>query len=145
MTRCMACDVLAGSIEAPGGVIHETRHWTVDHAVPRWIRGWLIVKPKRHVEHLAELSPEEAAELGPLVRATSAAVARILEPQRVYVLSLGEEVHHIHLHVIPRYRELPPEVLTLLSAAWAAERSPWECSEAEAARTAAALREVLRA
>lgn len=144
MTGCMACDVLAGRIEAPGGVIHQTEHWSVDHAVPRWLRGWLIVKPKRHVEHLAELAPEEAGELGPLVQATSAAVARLLEPERVYLLSLGEEVHHIHLHVIPRYRELPPAVLPLLSAAWG-ERSPWQCSEAEAAATAGALRDLLAA
>jgi diadenosine tetraphosphate (Ap4A) HIT family hydrolase len=139
---CMACDVLAGRIAAPGGVICETEHWTVDHAVPRWIRGWLIVKPSRHVEGLAELSPDEAAELGPLIRAASAALVRVLQPERVYVLSLGEEVHHIHWHVIPRYRELPANVITLLSEAWD-EVSPWECTEEEAASTAAALREVL--
>jgi diadenosine tetraphosphate (Ap4A) HIT family hydrolase len=143
MTGCLACDVLAGRIEAPGGVIHETAHWSVDHALTRWIGGWLIVKPKRHVEHLAELSTEEAAELGPLIQAVSAAMARVLSPERVYVLSLGEEVHHIHFHVIPRYRELPGHVLRLLEQAWG-ERSPWECTDEEAAATAAALREELR-
>ena len=96
------------------------------------------------IVHLAELTPDEAGELGPLVQATSAAVVRLLEPERVYVLSLGEEVHHIHLHVIPRFRELPPSVLPLLSAAWG-ERSPWECSEAEAVATADALRALLAA
>ena len=140
---CMACDVLAGRIAAPGGVIYATEHWTVDHALPRWIRGWLIVKPSRHVERLAELSSGEAAELGPLLRATSAAVVHVLQPERVYVLSLGEEVHHIHWHVIPRYRELPANVITLLTDAWA-DVSPWECTKEEAASTAAALREVLR-
>jgi diadenosine tetraphosphate (Ap4A) HIT family hydrolase len=144
MTDCMACDVLAGLIEAPGGVIHESEHWSVDHAFPRWIRGWLIVKPKRHVEHLAELSPAEAAELGPLIRETAAAVAKVLAPERVYVLSLGEEVHHVHLHVIPRYGELPANVLSLLEQAWG-KRSPWECTGEEAASTAGALREELRA
>lgn len=144
MTGCMACEVLAGAIAAPGGVIHETAHWSVDHAIPRWVRGWLIIKPKRHVEHLAELSPDEASELGPLVQAASAAVACVLEPERVYVLSLGEEVHHVHLHVIPRYGELPPSVLTLLAAAWAEGGSPWACTEDEAVDAAAALREVLR-
>ena len=143
MSGCQACDVLAGLIEVPGGVIHETDHWSVDHAFTRWIRGWLIVKPKRHVEQLAELSPAEAAELGPLLRATSAAVARVLAPERVYVLSLGEEVRHIHLHVIPRYRELPADVRGVLAGAWG-ERSRWECTEEEAASTAAALREELR-
>jgi diadenosine tetraphosphate (Ap4A) HIT family hydrolase len=144
VTDCMACDVLAGVIEAPGGVIYESENWSVDHAFPRWIRGWLIVKPKRHVEHLAELAPAEAAELGPLIRETTAAIERVLAPQRVYVLSLGEEVHHIHVHVIPRYRELPANLLSLLEQAWG-ERSPWECTDEDAAATAAALREEMRA
>lgn len=36
--------------------------------------GTLIVKPKRHVLHVADLDTDEAEELGPLLRRTAAAV-----------------------------------------------------------------------
>jgi hypothetical protein len=62
--RCLACDLYDG----PGGVIHETPHWVVEHCVGPLGPGTLVVKPKRHVVHVADLSSEEADELGPLLR-----------------------------------------------------------------------------
>jgi diadenosine tetraphosphate (Ap4A) HIT family hydrolase len=69
----MACEVLAGRQKAPGGVIYEDAHWMFDHAVsPVPLRAFLILKPKRHCEQLGELTTEEAAALGPLLRAATA-------------------------------------------------------------------------
>ena len=59
---CLACDANAGRLKAPGGVIYEDDLWRVEHALsPALLRGWLIVKPRRHVEHLAELTRDEAS------------------------------------------------------------------------------------
>ena len=76
-----------------GGVIYEDDHWHRDHSVsPCALRGWLILKPKRHVEHLGELTQAEADSMGPLVRATSLSLMRALGAERVYALSMGELV-----------------------------------------------------
>ena len=105
---CMACDVLAGRLKAPGGVIYEDEYWMVDHCVsPIMLRGFLIIKLKRHCEHLAELTLEEAAAFGPIVRNTCLALSRVLKPAKVYVCSFGEAVKHTHFYVIPRTPDLP--------------------------------------
>ena len=54
---CLACDVLTGRIEPPGGTIYENEGWVVDHSIsPVALKGWLIVKPRRHVENFSELT-----------------------------------------------------------------------------------------
>ena len=61
---CLSCDVVSGKRTEPGGVIYEDGHWHVGSIMPPVVwRGFLIVKLKRHCEHVAELTPEEAAKL----------------------------------------------------------------------------------
>src|SRR5438270_12275711 len=69
---CMACELADGRRHLPGGRIHRTVHWVVEHCVGPLGLGTLIVKPERHVTAVADLSPGEAAELGPLLRQASA-------------------------------------------------------------------------
>src|SRR5450631_2132258 len=70
--RCMACELSDGRSQLPGGLIHRTRHWRVEHCVGPLGLGTLIVKPERHVTAVDALTPDEALELGPLLRLTSA-------------------------------------------------------------------------
>jgi diadenosine tetraphosphate (Ap4A) HIT family hydrolase len=142
MSDCLACDVLEGRIRPPGGVIYEDDLWVVDHSVsPVRLRGWLIVKPRRHVEDVGELSPAEAAALGPLASATARAVRDGLGAERVYVCSFGEEWRHVHVHVVPRYPGMEPVSWELLGLMWSTA-SPWACEDREAE---AAAEEVRRA
>jgi diadenosine tetraphosphate (Ap4A) HIT family hydrolase len=82
---CLACDLSEGRSPLPGGLIDETQRWRVEHTVGPLGIGTLIVKPKRHTVHVADLTEEEASELGPLIRRTAALVSRIVEPEQVYV------------------------------------------------------------
>ena len=66
-----------------------------------------MVRLRRHCECLAELTPEEAASLGPMVPAVCRAVSRVVEPERVYVCYWGEGVRHVHFQVIPRPSGMP--------------------------------------
>jgi diadenosine tetraphosphate (Ap4A) HIT family hydrolase len=52
----------------------------VEHCVGPLGVGTLVVKPKRHVVHVANLDDREAAELGPLLRRTSTVVAELTAP-----------------------------------------------------------------
>jgi len=60
-----------------------------------------VVKPLRHVLHVADLSPHEAAELGPLLQRVSAAVTQLCAPQQVYVCLWSHGPCHIHFVVQP--------------------------------------------
>jgi diadenosine tetraphosphate (Ap4A) HIT family hydrolase len=109
VSGCLSCDIVAGKRIEPGGVIYEDACWHVGSAVePVVWRGFLIVKLKRHCEHLAELAPEEAAALGPVVRATCRALSDVLHPAKVYVCSFGDGIRHIHFWVLPRPPDMRP-------------------------------------
>ena len=58
-------------------MIDQTDLWAVQHCVGPLGVGTLIVKPKRHVVHVWDLDEDEAAELGPLLRRVSGAVAEV--------------------------------------------------------------------
>jgi diadenosine tetraphosphate (Ap4A) HIT family hydrolase len=103
MGGCLACESIL-SRSAPGGCIHETEHWFVDHCVGPLGVGTLIVKPKRHVLHVADLTHTEAAELGRLLQETSAVVAELERPEQVYVTLWSHadaRPGHIHFVVQP--------------------------------------------
>jgi len=141
---CLACDVLEGRIQPPGGVIYEDEDWVVDHSIsPVALKGWLIIKPRRHVEDFGDLSPEESARFGPLSRSAAAAVRDALGAERVYVCSFGEEWRHVHVHVVPRYPGMEPVSWELLGLMWSGD-SPWTCSDDEAAAAAEAVRRAWR-
>lgn len=98
---CLACDLADGRLPLPGGAIHETAHWLVEHCVGPLGVGTLIVKPKRHVLHVWELTDDEAAELGPLLRETSAVVAELTDPEQVYVCLWSHNGGvPVHVHVV---------------------------------------------
>ncbi|MFC0601339.1 hypothetical protein [Streptomyces palmae] len=104
----MACDLIAGRVPLPGGVLARTGHWVVEHCVGPLGLGAVVVKPVRHVVHLAELTAEEAAELGPLLQRTSAAVSSVVRPEQVYAClwsHAGGVPGHIHFVVQPVRRE----------------------------------------
>jgi diadenosine tetraphosphate (Ap4A) HIT family hydrolase len=99
-----ACRANRGEVATPGGALYDDGLWRLEHALaPFPIVGWLILKPLRHVESLAELTPEEAAALGPLLRRITAALQAELTPARVYAALFAESVAHVHIHVIPLY------------------------------------------
>jgi diadenosine tetraphosphate (Ap4A) HIT family hydrolase len=140
---CLACDATAGRVEPPGGTILDEGGWVLEHALsPVPLRGWLILKPRRHVEHLAELEPAEAAALGPLIARISAAMSSALAPERIYVTSFGEVVRHVHLYFVPRYAGMPPIGPGVLVQMGSGD-SPWASDDAAAAEAAARVRAAL--
>jgi diadenosine tetraphosphate (Ap4A) HIT family hydrolase len=106
--QCNACAEVAGEISAPGGVIYEDGRWFVSHHTgPYTDPGELIVKTRRHCESLAELTPEEAAALGPVLHSAVAALEQVVTAERIYALSFNERVRHLHFLLLPRTASMP--------------------------------------
>ena len=82
--------------------------WRVAHASGTSLPGWLVVLPRRHVIALDELTAEEAADLGPLLRALTAALREVLGCSKTYVALFAEAegFAHVHFHVVPRSPDL---------------------------------------
>ena len=98
MEGCLACDLAEGRVPLPGGVILETGHWLVEHNVGPLGVGALIVKPRRHVVHVWELTGEESAELGPLLVRVAGALAAVTSPDQVYV-TLWSHMDGVPVHI----------------------------------------------
>jgi diadenosine tetraphosphate (Ap4A) HIT family hydrolase len=149
---CVSCEIVAGKQVEPGGVIYQNEHWHVGtvRSQPVVWPGFLIVKLKRHCEHLAQLTPQEAASLGPVIQSTCAALVEVLQPAKVYVCSFGDGVKHVHFWVLPRPSTIHPgmhSVIFQLDLRTTLTRwfriKTWTMSDEEVARIASRLREAL--
>jgi diadenosine tetraphosphate (Ap4A) HIT family hydrolase len=101
---CLACDLSAGRRALPGGLIHRSRFWLVEHCTGPLGVGTLIVKPERHVTSVADLTEAEALELGPLLRRASQVVRELVPAEQVYNClwsHAGGVPGHIHYVVQP--------------------------------------------
>ena len=104
MEGCLACDLTAGRKEPPGGCIFENEHLRVEHCIGPLGVGTLIVKPRRHVLHLADLSGAEVSGLGLVLLRASEVITELLHPDQTYVClwsHTGREPVHIHWVVQP--------------------------------------------
>ena len=100
----MACELSQGNRELPGGLIHRTDFWLVEHCIGPLGVGTLIVKPERHVTSVADLGEDEAAELGPLLKQASMVAKQLVAADQVYNClwsHAGGSPVHIHFVVQP--------------------------------------------
>lgn len=107
MEGCLACDLSAECRELPGGCIYTGQYWVVEHCVGPLPVGTLICKPRRHCEHVWELTTEEAEELGPLLRRVTRVIQQLSLPDQVYVClwsHAGWQPGHIHFVLQPVWR-----------------------------------------
>lgn len=113
-TPCHTCQLIAardaGDVP-PWDSIHRTPHWDVVHAFNTSLPGWLVLVARRHVASIDELTDEEAAELGVLLRRASVALREITGCVKTYVMQFAEaEGHgHVHFHIVPRMADQPKE------------------------------------
>jgi diadenosine tetraphosphate (Ap4A) HIT family hydrolase len=138
---CLACDVLAGRVEAPGGTIAESEYWHADHCIGPFGVGALVVKTKEHVESLWELPDGAAAELGPFLRRISGAIVEGLGAERAYLtMWVDKPPLHVHLVLYPRWPAEEKRGWDLDVERWAGGLPPAD----EAAAAAERLRQHLR-
>lgn len=98
---CIFCAIAAG--RAPARIVHEDEHVLAFEDIQPQAPVHVLVVPRRHVESLWELDDPELA--GRLLFA-AAAVARKLALERGFRVITntrrdgGQEVPHLHLHVL---------------------------------------------
>jgi diadenosine tetraphosphate (Ap4A) HIT family hydrolase len=108
---CYGCRVTALPEPPPRECIVRTKHWRVAHAFDTNLPGWLVLQPTRHVTTIADLEPEAAAELGPLLHRLSVALRDEVGCLKTYVMQFAEAAGfaHLHFHLVPRMADQPEE------------------------------------
>ena len=105
--NCLFCKIIAGQI--PSKKVYEDAELFAFHDIHPWAPVHFLMVPKLHIPSMAQLQPEHGALLGRMmVLAPQLAAQEGCRPYpqggfRVMVNTGddgGQEVHHLHLHVI---------------------------------------------
>lgn len=105
---CGFCRVLAG--EAAGSFVFRDERVAAFMDLVPVNPGHLLVVPVRHAVYLSDLDPEDGARMFRVAQKLTAALHRSgLKCDAVNLFladgeQAGQEVPHVHLHVIPRFR-----------------------------------------
>jgi histidine triad (HIT) family protein len=108
MTQCIFCELVAG--RGALSPVYEDEHVLAFLDVAPVNPGHLLVIPKRHRASLDELDEETGIQLFRVAQRLAGAVRQAgVRCEGVNLLvadgaAAGQEVFHIHLHVIPRFQ-----------------------------------------
>ncbi|HSH01646.1 MAG TPA: tyrosine-protein phosphatase [Anaerolineae bacterium] len=112
MTNCLTCQFLArrDNNQAPlWDNIYRTANWDLVHSYNTSLPGWLVLIPRRHVESIANLTPDEYNTLGPLLHHTSQALKTNTNCRKTYIVQFADHPQHphVHFHIIPVMNDQP--------------------------------------
>ncbi len=108
MDPCIFCAIIAG--RAPASVVYRDDLCTAFMDIRPVNPGHVLVIPNRHAASLAELAPDAGERLFCVAQRLAAAMRASgirCEGVNLFLADgevAGQEVFHVHLHIIPRYR-----------------------------------------
>ena len=107
--NCIFCKIISG--EVPSRRIYEDDRAVAFLDIGGWHRGHALVVPKRHVPDLIT-GPATLPEIAPAIDAVARLLMDRLAADGINLLSstgeaAGQEVFHLHVHVVPRYADEP--------------------------------------
>jgi len=59
----------------------------------------------RHIAEFSDLSLDEALEISKVIYKIEKAMLKHIKPDKVNIATLGNYVPHLHIHIIPRYKD----------------------------------------
>ena len=102
--------------------------------------GWTIVVFKRHATELFHLAPTERIQLMEEVNLVAKTLAQIYEARKINYELLGNQLPHIHWHVIPRLANDPAP----LEPVWQVQHEPLLPSGSELQDTIQRLQQAIQ-
>ncbi|MFE3291752.1 HIT family protein [Rhodococcus sp. NPDC059234] len=116
MSHCIFCAIIAREAEA--SIVYEDEHTVAFMDIRPFTPGHLLVVPRRHAVGLAQLDPQDGGRIFAVGQRLAAALrgdrtdptGMPADGPRADGVNLfladgavaGQEVFHVHLHVIPR-------------------------------------------
>ena len=106
---CLFCGIVAGTI--PSRQVYSDEHAVAFLDIGPWQRGHSLVVPRRHVPDLLTGAPT-LSEIAPAVDTVSRLLVDRLGADGLNLVSsagavAGQEVFHLHVHLVPRYAAAP--------------------------------------
>ena len=112
MIKCSFCEMAAGRSDDPDLTVFEDQQVFARislHQKPG-NHGHVLVIPKKHIQNIYELSPDLDAALMSALRLLARAVKKAFSAEGIHIrqnneAAAGQDVFHLHFHVIPRYQD----------------------------------------
>ena len=99
--KCVFCQEAGGEILWEDDVCRAV--WAYEADYP----GLCRVIWDRHVKEMTDLGADDRQQMMRVVFAVERALIQVLQPEKVNLASLGNQVPHLHWHVIPRFKDDP--------------------------------------
>ena len=131
---CIFCKIAAGEI--PSATVYEDDDFRAILDLGPAAKGHTLVIPKSHSDNLLSVEPDTAAKALKVISKTANAIKEALGCDGINVVqnngeAAGQTVMHLHLHIIPRYKN------DSVNIGW----QPMKPSNEELAATAALIKE----
>lgn len=98
--KCKWCDLDNRSL-----LVKEYKYWNLSIAESQILIGWTHASLKRHIRFFEELRDEELIELKKVIKEIKEALNKTFKPDWFNLMQLGNITSHLHLHLVPRYKE----------------------------------------
>ncbi len=109
-TGCIFCNRLKMEDSIENLIVYRaSKNFVILNKFP-YNSGHAMIVPIRHIAHLEELTPQEAAEFFELTCKTVAVMKKTLKPHSLNIgMNLGETSgagipDHLHMHAVPRWQ-----------------------------------------
>lgn len=121
--KCLACNP---SAEYKKLDIKEYKYWLIGLHANQAYLGRSVIILKRHLEDIFDISLDEREELFTITKQLRESLSINFQPDRFNYATLGNEVSHVHLHVIPRYKHERIFIKTkFIDERWGKNYSPY--------------------
>lgn len=109
MNDCLFCKIVAGEI--PSREVYSDEHAYAFLDIAPFKTGHTLVIPRRHVTDVLA-DPDALTEIAPAIATTARLLVDRLGADGLNVFSsagevAGQEVFHLHVHLVPRYADAP--------------------------------------
>ena len=105
---CIFCRIIQGDI--PSKTVYEDDNVKAIMDVAPASKGHIIILPKNHAANIFELSDADASNIFIVAKRIATAVQEEFQCEGINILqnngeAAGQTVFHLHVHVIPRYKD----------------------------------------
>lgn len=97
-----SCTLCSPTLEP---ILAEHQHWRLVLNHNQRFLGACFWALRRHIETITALTPEEWAELHPLLIRTTQALTKNFQPDHFNYVFLQNQDRHVHMHIYPRYAQ----------------------------------------
>ena len=136
------------SVDRAGTGAHPSLIATLGHGLlmlgeNQGCEGWCVLHLRAHVEHMDDLSIDVQREVFAECARAARAIRRVFGPVRINYECLGNQVAHVHWHLIPRHANDPEPRQPVWG--WSPDRLKGSATDARRGEIIALIRAALEA